>query len=354
MIGLTADLQAAGKNIEYNKIRYQTVWEHANNLNPQGEWKARYQRLLAGDIRGPFAGDDAGDLIVTGEKLPPRDRGGGKYESSWIWKTISDSDEPQEYIRVQWAKASAHNDRWAEELVRVRLEMRQTLTAFTRRAEWWLSQRTRRTGMVAPRLGLALEAYAARQEWILRSRTDRFLGEWLPTLRQEKMTDTIPVEIMWSYAGRQAASAAATRAKKLVSGHKQVETLAVLRLDISNILPRSLFAFCARQAAKQAGRPHEEVEGFKSDTADLAMRELSAHLASECCLVAETDDLVVADGPPPTSAIPEDNRDMTGKPDLLEGIGDGSDESDSDNANNSDSASTIGDSDASSGYESSY
>jgi hypothetical protein len=57
-------------------------------------------------------------------------------------------------------------------------------------------------------LTLALVAYANRQQYMLRQRSDRFILDWLPHLRAQKMGDTLPVHLVFATAARQAADAA--------------------------------------------------------------------------------------------------------------------------------------------------
>jgi hypothetical protein len=266
------ELEAAGKKIEINKIRYQTSWKAAHALDPEGEWRSKYLELKTKDIRGPQPGDDdETDLAAQDARLPQvRDFGGGQYETSWIWKTITDSDEPGDYVRVHWAKLAAHTNRWTEELTMVKLEMSRTLLSFMQRANWWKQQRLRRHDGISHQLSYALEAYAARQESMLRRRSDRFILEWYPTLRQHHIDDVIPAAFLYSTTARQAAvvSAAKTRKRPVTNFLAQMDAL------------------------------------------------VDSGVVDSSCLMAEDCDGMLVDGPPPMSAIPDLSEGQEGEGDM--------------------------------------
>jgi hypothetical protein len=202
------ELATASSQITQNRILYERSWDAAQRLQPNGQWAQRYRKLEAKDIRGPQPGDDLADLAA---QPPPRDQGAGRYEPSWIWKTISVNDEPIEYVRVHWAKTAAHADRWSEELKIVRREMRSTIMSFDTEATRWSERKCRRQDAAGTRLGFALEAYASRQQHMLRQRSDRFLAEWLPLLKAQRMEDTMSTRYVYAAVARAAADKAEKR-----------------------------------------------------------------------------------------------------------------------------------------------
>ena len=72
----------------------------------------------------------------------------------------------------------ARAERWEEEVVLVKEEMRRTLAFLSAKRRWWLKQASRRED-VHPSLRSGLSAYASKQAGICHSLTYDFAAEWL-------------------------------------------------------------------------------------------------------------------------------------------------------------------------------
>jgi hypothetical protein len=188
------EMSTAGEKVNLHKLRYQHAWDAADQLKPGGTWSLTYRRLQSKDIRGPRPGDDMEDLEATGGPDPrPRDHGVGYYDQSWIWRTISDSSEPLDHIRAQWAKSVAVQDRWVEELELVVEEMRRTLASFDWESKRWSGLIGSRRNTTTVHLSAALDAYAERQAVSIRSREEKFARTWKKTLDEAGQTSILPL-----------------------------------------------------------------------------------------------------------------------------------------------------------------
>ncbi|KAK7028481.1 CxC2 domain-containing protein [Favolaschia claudopus] len=100
---------------------------------------------------------------------------------SWIWTSgggpDEDDEELREAVRIEWSRARARRDRWVEEVMHLREEMRRTLRFLQWKALWWeerlLVQREVRGDIMA-----GVQAYAARQAAGMREIARRFKGAW--------------------------------------------------------------------------------------------------------------------------------------------------------------------------------
>jgi hypothetical protein len=126
------EISHAAEKVDSARIRYQRAWDARDRLDHHGDWKLVFRELRREDIRGPNPGDDSADLKAVKRRNDRRDRdqGAGHYEQSWIWLTLNTADEPNDQVRVQWAKMTANAERWEEELRLVPEEMRRTLASF--------------------------------------------------------------------------------------------------------------------------------------------------------------------------------------------------------------------------------
>jgi hypothetical protein len=181
-------ISGIGEKIEAAKARYQAAWIAADGLDSRGSWSTTYRWLETKDIRGPTAGDDLSDLAATRlfKKLKGNisDLGQGTYEKSWIWcVALSNNTDPDDTLRVEWAKSSANAARWCEELKLVPEEMGRVLAYFVWHSGWWVSQVGRRSE-ASHELQCALDAYARRQASLIRQRLVLFVSSWLPALRR--------------------------------------------------------------------------------------------------------------------------------------------------------------------------
>jgi hypothetical protein len=82
-------------------------------------------------------------------------------------------------LRVEWAKTRARKDRWLEEVLLVKEEMRWALVTWEHRAKIW-DERTavRMINSLSPELSEGIRAYAIQQARILRRRADAFNKLW--------------------------------------------------------------------------------------------------------------------------------------------------------------------------------
>jgi hypothetical protein len=126
------EISHAAEKVDAARMRYQRAWDARNRLDHDGEWKLIFRELRKQDIRGPNPGDDSADLKAVSRRNDrrERDQGVGRYEQSWIWLTLNTADEPNDQVRVQWAKMTANTERWEEEAKLVPEEMRRTLASF--------------------------------------------------------------------------------------------------------------------------------------------------------------------------------------------------------------------------------
>jgi hypothetical protein len=179
-------ISGVGEKIEVAKIRYQAAWLAARDLNPEGTWVETYCWLNTKDIRGPSAANDLSNLALANRFKKHKDGapelGQGTYLKSWIWcVAVADDADPEDTLRIEWAKSSANAARWREELELVPVEMGRTLAYF----EWEAQQWAKRVGSqltVPPDLQEALDIYARQQHAIIHQRIALFASTWLPFL----------------------------------------------------------------------------------------------------------------------------------------------------------------------------
>ena len=151
----------------------------------------RFLWLNDKDICGP--GRDPEDLPTANRdwrtaRQGPRE---GHQEISWIWcvSGIQDSNPPSDTdseefvagVRVEWMKAKACVDHWAEEKDLLQEQMRRVLKFFEWKSAWWLEQRHRCNNEHATVLS-GLAAYAEKQATIYCRLAAKFAGMWLPFL----------------------------------------------------------------------------------------------------------------------------------------------------------------------------
>lgn len=95
-------------------------------------------------------------------------------------------------MRVEWAKSKARADRWAEEVILLREEMRRVIQYFHWKANWWVSQGGLRTD-VSTDIQLGLIAYASKQATMYRCMAKAYALHWHPYLIKKGMTiDWLP------------------------------------------------------------------------------------------------------------------------------------------------------------------
>ncbi|KAJ7078641.1 hypothetical protein C8R43DRAFT_965974 [Mycena crocata] len=106
---------------------------------------------------------------------------------SWIWTAGGGPGENEGQIhdffyllavRVEWSKAKARRDRWEEEVLLLREEMKHVLRFLRWRAMWWETKRGVRREQTTQQLRDGLDAYAARQAALHRTIARRYKTAW--------------------------------------------------------------------------------------------------------------------------------------------------------------------------------
>ncbi|KAJ7065916.1 hypothetical protein B0H15DRAFT_926024 [Mycena belliarum] len=149
------------------------------------EWK----ELKAADVeldeeRGPdtMARKKLGNIGSKAfRRKGPRESSKGKV-LSWIWTAGGGPGENEEElhdaVRVEWSKAKARRDRWEEEVMLLREEMKRVLRFLQWRSLWWETKRGARCGGMRAELQMGLDAYAARQAALHREIARKFKTAW--------------------------------------------------------------------------------------------------------------------------------------------------------------------------------
>jgi hypothetical protein len=101
-------------------------------------------------------------------------------------------------MRVEWAKTHARANRWEEEVLLVREEMRRVIMFLDWKATWWDSQGPRRSD-VRDDIKAGLAAYAARQACIMQNLAETFAALWYPILTAANLPIEWPAHYI-SYA----------------------------------------------------------------------------------------------------------------------------------------------------------
>ncbi|KAJ7088008.1 hypothetical protein B0H15DRAFT_949821 [Mycena belliarum] len=101
-----------------------------------------------------------------GARAPRNAPGTSKRVMSWIWTTRGALDDEEgrlhESIRVEWSRALARKDRWTEEVMLLREEMRRVLRYLGWQAGWWRERLAPRTN-VSREVAAGIRAYALKQ-----------------------------------------------------------------------------------------------------------------------------------------------------------------------------------------------
>ncbi|KAK7052398.1 CxC2 domain-containing protein [Favolaschia claudopus] len=105
----------------------------------------------------------------------------GKKQMSWIWTSGGgpgeDEEDLREAVRIEWSRAQARRDRWTEEVMLLREEMKRVLRFLNSRAIWW-EQRLVVGREVREDVRAGLRAYASRQASIARAIARQFRSMW--------------------------------------------------------------------------------------------------------------------------------------------------------------------------------
>ncbi|KAJ7669187.1 hypothetical protein DFH06DRAFT_944750, partial [Mycena polygramma] len=100
---------------------------------------------------------------------------------SWIWTVGGGPGENEahlhESVRMEWSKAKARKDRWVEEVMMLREEMKRVLRMLrTIQGEW--QDRIGKRSEIDPELAAGLKAYALRQVYVHRRLATAFHAGW--------------------------------------------------------------------------------------------------------------------------------------------------------------------------------
>ncbi|KAJ6493720.1 hypothetical protein C8R47DRAFT_1213989 [Mycena vitilis] len=121
-----------------------------------------------------------------GKRTPRHVKGTSKKVMSWIWTAEGAMDSEEQHLhesmRIEWSKALARKDRWAEEVMLLREEMRRVLRYLSWQARWWDERCDARDGQVEAGIGNGLTAYAARQADFHRRLATYFKTQWSGSL----------------------------------------------------------------------------------------------------------------------------------------------------------------------------
>ncbi len=157
--------------------RYRDAHAAMLHLNPSGDWSATYKVLLDTDLRGPRKED-----MTSSE---------GRYEVSWIWLSPTSTTRTADFatpataedfaasMRIEWARAKARADRWAEEEQLLLEEMRRVLAYCDWKATWWRSQADLRDTLVPSPVLRGLRAYADKQAGVWEGLARRSASYWI-------------------------------------------------------------------------------------------------------------------------------------------------------------------------------
>ncbi|KAG1807133.1 uncharacterized protein BJ212DRAFT_1449387 [Suillus subaureus] len=93
-------------------------------------WQIEFPKLDDADIWGMTKGQAGGEVEMEGQRL---------VLVSWIWKQHHGAGEEEllEVMHIEWCKARACANRWAEEVVLLQEEMRRVVAYFDWHAMWW-------------------------------------------------------------------------------------------------------------------------------------------------------------------------------------------------------------------------
>ncbi|TEB22263.1 hypothetical protein FA13DRAFT_1641660 [Coprinellus micaceus] len=168
--------------------RYQAARNALVALDPEGTWQNRYQILRPDmDVKGPGKEDWESD---------------GTYIASWIWGvphmfggSVDSQAEVSECHRIEWSKARARTQRWEEEYLLVKEEMRRTSHYMEWKAEWWRSRADASVQGVSEEVRHGAKAYAYKQATLCQQLAKKFRDSW--TVILAKIGD----QITWGGVG---------------------------------------------------------------------------------------------------------------------------------------------------------
>ena len=216
-----AMLTGVNDKIQRSADNYRSARAALEALKPNGEWMSRLRPLTDADLKGPDgSGEEPLQLPSNARERPSE----GRKELSWIWLSrgyqattsnsapvetpagISardgvspiDSDPAAEAnvnatLKVEWCKTYARAERWREEELLVREEMRRTLAYCEWKTMWWKDQIGRRAS-VTPALADGLSAYALKQAAVWDGLGLSFASKWATLFRKHNLPNAWPTK----------------------------------------------------------------------------------------------------------------------------------------------------------------
>ena len=170
--------------------RYCTARDALLRLDPHGDWKDLYLPLTQDDNRGP------------GKEPDEISNSDGQYSPSWIWRsstTAVSPDEVNDDMRVEWAQCMARADRWEEEVILLREEMRRVVQFLEWRSSDWLAKTDSRVGNITPAIRLGLSAYANKQASVFHHLAVQFSQRWRSALATLSLPHAWATEFLESH-----------------------------------------------------------------------------------------------------------------------------------------------------------
>ena len=92
-------------------------------------------------------------------------------------------------LRCEWVKSKARADRWNEEVLLVKEEMRRVLAFLEWKAAWWTKEGGRRDLDVRPDIADGIRAYAAKQAHVNRALAHSFKMRWAAYTDRDQKQD---------------------------------------------------------------------------------------------------------------------------------------------------------------------
>ncbi|KAJ7176163.1 hypothetical protein C8R43DRAFT_1084657 [Mycena crocata] len=187
-------IELVGERAEGYAKRYRRGWVALMALKG-AEAYPQFRQLLSSDVQldGDPGESDARaikklGMLSSGRNREPRHLAGTtRRVMSWIWTAAGALDDKEgrvhESVRVEWARAMARKERWEEEVMLLREEMRRVLRYLTWQAGWWRERAGLRSD-ADEAVSAGLHAYALKQaawherlgsfwrtKWEIRART---------------------------------------------------------------------------------------------------------------------------------------------------------------------------------------
>ncbi|KAK7436258.1 hypothetical protein VKT23_019222 [Stygiomarasmius scandens] len=172
------------------------------------EEAARREELRERAVTEQELGED--ELYLEEEGVYHRVQGESKNKLSWIWwdqwelKSDSDDLDYVNAVRVEYCKAKARMDRWREEVMLLKEELRRMIDYALWKSEWWLERRSGKDDIIYEGLVLnesavtadlveGINAFSLQQARFQLERTKDLEVSWLPLMEHaEKVLRRAP------------------------------------------------------------------------------------------------------------------------------------------------------------------